>query len=167
VYSSYHPGNGAYQTLTVTATETATPNLQLGIFFAASCTAYIDNAMLVVGSQPADYVPMHPADDLARCLRYYEAIGVQGGNDIAVRGWAGAAGQGIDATILWRAIKPVTPTVTKNYNWAVANTATTAPSVVGASVSGCRLELNATAANLDTYAVNANANNYVSVEANP
>ena len=22
--------------------------------------------------QPADYVPLHPADDLARCLRYYE-----------------------------------------------------------------------------------------------
>ena len=31
--------------------------------------------MLVVGSQPADYVPLHPADDLARCLRYYEIVG--------------------------------------------------------------------------------------------
>ena len=28
--------------------------------------------MLVVGSQPSDYAPLHPVDDLARCLRYYE-----------------------------------------------------------------------------------------------
>src|SRR5215471_2198379 len=76
-YSGYHSGSGAYQTLTVTATLSPAPTLlQWCVFFAASCTAYLDNACLVVGSQPATYVPLHPADDLARCLRYYEAMGV-------------------------------------------------------------------------------------------
>src|SRR5262252_9445345 len=74
-YSTYHTGSGAYQTLTVTATLTPAPTIvQLCVFFAASCTAYLDNAMLVVGSVAADYAPLHPADDLARCLRYYEKI---------------------------------------------------------------------------------------------
>ena len=47
----------------------------MSISIAAAGTYYVDNAMLVVGSQPADYAPLHPADDLARCLRYYEIIG--------------------------------------------------------------------------------------------
>jgi hypothetical protein len=73
VYSSFHTGNGAYQTLSVTATIPADATVvNSGVVFAASCTAYLDNASLVVGSQPANYVPLHPADDLARCLRYYQ-----------------------------------------------------------------------------------------------
>jgi hypothetical protein len=73
VNGAYHSGGGAYETLTVTATMGS--GVQAGnaaVNFVASCTAYLDNAMLVVGSQRADYVPLHPADDLARCLRYYE-----------------------------------------------------------------------------------------------
>ncbi|MBO0884829.1 MAG: hypothetical protein J2P17_31760, partial [Mycobacterium sp.] len=74
-YSSFHSGNGTYQTLTVTVTLDPTATLiQLLVYFAATCTAYLDNAMLVVGSQPANYVPLHPADDLARCLRYYQIL---------------------------------------------------------------------------------------------
>jgi hypothetical protein len=30
--------------------------------------------MLVIGQIPADYVPLHPADELARCQRYYQRI---------------------------------------------------------------------------------------------
>ena len=76
-YSPYHTGNGQYQTLTVTRTLPAT-GTQIGVVIWADggvgATFYIDNAMLVVGSVAADYAPLHPADDLARCLRYYELV---------------------------------------------------------------------------------------------
>jgi hypothetical protein len=80
-------------------------------FLGAAATAYIDNAMLVVGSQAANYVPMHPADDLARCLRYYETIVPPGAG-----GWIGY-GQcyaATNANVAWRYLvqKPVTPTIT-------------------------------------------------------
>ena len=40
--------------------------------------------MLVVGSVAADYAPMHPADDLARCQRYYQTLGRNGTGAIVV-----------------------------------------------------------------------------------
>src|SRR5215472_11240200 len=69
-YGNYHSGSGNYETLTVTLTVTG--NAFVGLYITASCTAYVDNASLVAGSQPANYVPLHPADDLARCKRYYQ-----------------------------------------------------------------------------------------------
>jgi len=75
-YGSYHTGNGQYQTLTVSVTAAQTSGLTavgptVALNMDALGTFYLDSAMLVIGSQPCDYVPMHPADDLARCLRYY------------------------------------------------------------------------------------------------
>ncbi len=60
--SAFHSGGGAYETLTVTATLGAavTGTNILQVSFAVACTAYLDNAMLVVGSQAADYAPLHP-----------------------------------------------------------------------------------------------------------
>ena len=109
--SSFHTGSGAYQTLTVTNTIPADANAgaNAGVFLAASCTAYLDNAMLVVGSVPADYAPLHPADDLARCLRYYE---VDSGTSVPI-GTAQAYGTGaFQVMVRFRAIKAVVPTVT-------------------------------------------------------
>ena len=72
---TFHTGGGAYETLTMTRTvAAAATGLNVAVWFTASCTAYLDNAMLVVGSVAADYAPLHPADDLARCQRYYEKI---------------------------------------------------------------------------------------------
>ena len=111
-YGAYHTGGGAYQTLTVTATVTAgAANVFAAISFMASCTAYIDNATLVVGNQPADYAPLHPADDLARCLRYYERFSAATGTlPLAV----GQAYSGTNALIVvpMKVIKPVNPTIT-------------------------------------------------------
>lgn len=74
-WSTYHPGGGAVATLSVT--HTVTPAATFVYVFveisAASDTARVDSAVLVLGSVPADYAPLHPVDDLARCLRYYEA----------------------------------------------------------------------------------------------
>jgi hypothetical protein len=112
VYSGFHTGSGAYQTLTVTyAVPTDATQVILSIWFAASCTAYLDNAMLVVGSQAANYVPMHPADDLARCLRYYEAL--VGGTTNEFVGTAACVSTTTAYTSkTMRVVKAVTPTMT-------------------------------------------------------
>ena len=133
-YSSFHPGDGTYRTLTVTATADAAVVVGPIVYFAASCTAYLDNAMLVVGSVPADYAPLHPADDLARCLRYYEipvALGIPrlSGNN--------GANNNIPyyLTIPFRVPKPVSPTITMVGTWTYAggNGAPTlnSPSIIG------------------------------------
>lgn len=120
-YSSYHTGDGTYQTLTATATP---PNDSGAVYvephFAASCTAYIDNATLVVGPVAADSVPLHPADDMARCQRYYELFGVPGSNDTVLGGYQ-AAGGTLYLYPRWRVKKAVTPTVTKVGTWLVSN----------------------------------------------
>lgn len=84
-YGSYHTGGGSYETLTVTATvAAAAASLAVGIFFAATCSgadsAYLDNAMLVVGSVAATYTPLHPVDEWLRCARYYRTWVVPASN---------------------------------------------------------------------------------------
>jgi hypothetical protein len=64
---------GTWTTVSVTLTQTDVSVWYIGLFFHTVATFWLDNAMLVVGSVAADYAPLHPADDLARCLRYYEA----------------------------------------------------------------------------------------------
>lgn len=76
--SSFHNGNSTYQTLTVTQ---AISNSSNAITFlmgavvtgdAANTTVYFDSGTVVIGSNPASFVPLHPAIDLVRCQRYYE-----------------------------------------------------------------------------------------------
>jgi len=134
-YSSYHPGSGGYQTLTVTITvPTDATYVWLQIFFTASCTAYLDNAMLVVGSTPADYVPMHPADELARCLRYYEGYSRTNGGNFFV-GYAFNSTSMV-GSYFWKAVKAVTPTLTLSpaANWRVEGSSVQTCSTVGLSV---------------------------------
>src|SRR5262245_38938180 len=53
---AYHSGGGQYETITLTYAIAATATaLNAAVQFDASCTAYVDNAMLVVGSVAADY----------------------------------------------------------------------------------------------------------------
>lgn len=74
-FGAYNVGTG-WETLSLTWTVSgaATQIVVEVNCDVASCTAYLDNATLVVGSQAADYAPLHPADELARCLRYYELL---------------------------------------------------------------------------------------------
>ena len=109
-FSAYHTGDGTYQTLSMTGTLIAGgTGGYVQVRFAASCTAYLDNAMLVVGSQAADYVLLHPADDLARCLRYYEpfALGSLSGTTFQAISTTQAIG-----SLRFSTPKPVTPTIT-------------------------------------------------------
>jgi len=159
-YSTYHTGNGAYQVLTVTAAPVAgTQIIQPFISFSGSCTAYIDNAMLVVGSVPADYAPLHPADDLARCLRYYE----NACTSVLHAGWSGAASEAIGSVLRSQARKPVAPTVTKVGSWSVANCGQ--PIVAGADNDGGQLYALSSAIGHVQFAASGTA--YVSCEANP
>jgi hypothetical protein len=111
VYSpNYHTGNGIYQTLSVTYTVPANAtNLVTSIFLSAGTAQafYVDNAMLVIGQIPADYVPMHPADELARCQRYYQRIGA---GQMGV-GYVNAASQVI-AQVPLKATMAIVPSTT-------------------------------------------------------
>jgi hypothetical protein len=112
VVSSFHPGGSTWQRLTVTATtNAATTDVQVSLALSASGTFQFDNAMLVVGSQPANYAPLTPADDLARCLRYYTLYNTIGGNQILGVGHASAA---TNAYVPWRfpVVMAVIPTIT-------------------------------------------------------
>jgi len=163
-YSAFHTGDGTYQSLTATyAVPSNNATIQVVVYFAASCTAYLDNAMLVVGSQPCDYVPMHPADDLARCLRYYEVLGETSG-EISLTSYAGAASAPFDWTLPYKARKAVTPTVTKNGTWSLANASQ--PALNGSGVGSVVVRVTGTATGTVS-AVNTAAGTNITVEANP
>src|SRR5215471_5506603 len=164
--STNHSGSGTYETLTATlAVGASATDVRVGIYFAASCTAYVDNANLVVGSQPADYVPLHPADDLARCLRYYELIGEGVGSGWVMGGTvATAASQAIWLTVPYKARKAVAPTVTKNGTWQVANCAQ--PTVWQSSSNDTILLATSSAAGAANFYANAAGQN-LTIEANP
>ena len=161
-YSAFHTGNGAYQTLTVTCPAVTSATGYLQIYFAASCTAYLDNAMLVVGSQPCDYVPLHPADDLARCLRYYEKVGPSG-NYPQISTYTSAGG-GFFFPVPWAAKKAVTPTVTINGTFAYVNAS-------GATIAGAGTvdgaSFGATATALGSCIVYSNNSGFLTAESNP
>src|SRR5262245_8471284 len=75
-YGAYHTGSGAYQTLAVTLTVSATAtNLRPSLALGASCTAFLDSATLVVGNPAPAFVPLSPTDDWLRCWRYYQVWG--------------------------------------------------------------------------------------------
>ena len=143
-FGSFHTGDGTYQTLTVTAPVAATAiNVVVVIHLATSCTAYIDNACLTVGSQPATYVPMQPADDLARCLRYYHKV------KAAVRLNATGA-QSNWTPVPYKTSMPVTPTFTLGTPDFVANLQAGSPSFAGATADGAIFTITSNATG-DTY----------------
>jgi hypothetical protein len=153
-----------YSTLTGSFLVAATSNqLYIGIYFESAATFYVDNAMLVVGSVAADYAPLHPADDLARCLRYFQYIGASGAGDIIVSGIASAGGQTIYTTLVC-AEKAVSPTVTILGTWNVSNSGQ--PAVAASSVRAVRVSAAALAAG-QFYTFNGTAGNYIQLEANP
>jgi hypothetical protein len=76
------------------------------ITLAAVGNAYLDNATLVVGSVAADYAPLHPADDLARCLRYYEKV------KATTRFNAVGAGAASFTPLPYKTTMAITPTIT-------------------------------------------------------
>lgn len=119
--------------------------ITVGLNFTGSCSWGMGEAMLVPGSVPADYAPLHPADDLARCQRYYEIL-VNGPEYSAI-------GQAFTTTaimmpIRFKVTKAVVPTIALSaaVNFALftasggqiaCNTATSS----GTTVNSTRLDL--------------------------
>lgn len=138
---------GTYETLSVTMPLTATNaggKIVCRIRFntgAMSGTYYIDNAMLVVGTVPADYAPLHPADDLARCMRYYQKWTVTGGGRFFCPGLA----YGTTNAFLMLPVKAPfggTPTVSFSAvgDFQVANSSAAGIGCTGLTVSGVASE---------------------------
>src|SRR5215467_3631052 len=164
-YGAYHSGGGQYETLSVTNFTFSGGFPMVGVEFGASGTFYLDNAMLVVGSVAADYAPLHPADDLARCLRYYEPlVSSAGGQVFYVSGYSAGAGGLVRNNWVFRSIKAVTPTVTKIGTWNISNAAQ--PTVNAFDTNSTLLYTTSVAAG-DTYTWPGTAGNNILAEANP
>jgi hypothetical protein len=102
-----------------------------------------------------------PADELARCLRYYEKIGPSA-NFPQVSTY-GAAGGNFATPLVWATKKAVTPTVTVNGTFAYVNgSAVTASS---GTVDGCLFGATITA--LGAVIVYSNSSGFITAEANP
>jgi hypothetical protein len=163
-YSAYHSGSGAYETLTVTAPiAAATTTVLAMVSFAASCTAYVDSTVLVVGTSAPPYAPLHPADEMSRCQRYYE---VHGGVVNSVDWNLYSTGAGVTSNVTMPiARKAVTPTVTRNGTWALSN-ASAQPTAANPSMSSYRMYCPATAAGMVEYSPDS-ADDTVTIEGNP
>jgi hypothetical protein len=163
-FSAYHTGNNQWQRLVATyQVQAADTVLFVNVESNnASATSLLDNAMLVAGVQAADYVPLHPADDLARCLRYYEVIGDAGYVPI-IGSYTGAGGI-IYGFMRCLARKAVNPTLTKNGTWQVSNCSQ--PVVLGNTADGLSMQGTVTGAGYGYFAAAAAGQN-VTVEANP
>ena len=155
-----HAGDGSYHTLTVTATLSSSATaFYVGVALSASCTAYVDNAMLVPGSTSASYVPLPYAEEWDRCLRYYE---VHGNVNAFLNFQSGIAGLHI-YSLLFSERKAVSPTMTKNGTWYAANCGQ--PTVGNSAVHGYTLSITPTS-NLWQSACTASGQN-ITAEANP
>lgn len=160
--SAFHSGSGGYETLSVTAPVAPNGSI-LSVYFIVSATGtfYLDNAMLTFGSA-ADYFPIVPADDLLRCLRYFEVIAPAAGLYWAL-GYGAAAG----SQVLWPysiTPKAVLPTVTKLGNWTLINA--TGMSLNNVSKNTVSVYVTATAAG-GTGTYPADATGTFTLESNP
>lgn len=166
--SSYHTGGSTWETLKVTHTIDAAAgnNVFVIVAFGVSCTAYLDNSTLVVGSVSMDYVPLHPADDLARCQRYYwiQNYVSSFGFGSFVGLYASAGSQGIGPTIYFPQEMMATPTVTKNGTWTVSNCGQ--PACSGAGKQGFVITGTSSAAGL-TYFVPDSSDDTITAVINP
>jgi len=175
-YGAYHSGDGTWQTLTVTrAVGTGATGADVRLALNASCTAYVDNACLVVGSQPANYVPLHPADDLARCQRYYKRYAAT--STIPIPGGQAYSAGGFVTTLLMAPQLAVVPTLTVSaagdWETSAANLAYIQCSSLAANVlhaQSCQL-IGGVASGLvagnATNLQNVSGNSWLAFEANP
>lgn len=114
VNGNFHSGSGNWEMLSVTQTLPV-DIVELSAYIwtrdagqGSTGVFYIDNAMLVFGPTPVDYVPESPAIEMLRCQRHYEKF-----ETYDVLPMINQA-SGVQTTIMARPIvkKAATPTVT-------------------------------------------------------
>jgi len=133
--SLYHSGDGTWQTLSVTVSLGACSYVAASAYFDTnSGVAYIDSAMLTIGTVASDFVPLHPADDLARCWRYYEIIGYP--SQVQTELALGAVYSTTTAAFQIHYIpKPIVPTVTIVGSPQITNSGGAVVAVTGGSAN--------------------------------
>jgi hypothetical protein len=155
-----------WQLITVTYTPVSDMTyVHCGLFFnMISCSAIVDNIMLVYGSVPCTYMPMHPADDLARCLRYYEIQYPE------LQAYVNASGNQIGSNLFFAVVKALSPTITKTGAFSFGGTVDPQSPIVGVraingAVHGYYYYLMSNGVGI--CACNATATSYITAEANP
>lgn len=119
-FSPYTGGTGSQRLVVSGLIGSAATIVNAGFLLdVGSATVEVNDATLCVGGVPLDYVPLHPAEDLARCLRYYEVHGAVA-SGLATFGYQ-AASSPLQQIITFAAPKGGAPTMTKNGTWAVSN----------------------------------------------
>jgi hypothetical protein len=164
-YSGYHTGDSTWQNLDVAnvAVPADATYVEYGLALGASGTVWIDNVMPVQGVACCDYAKSHPADEIARCQRYYEVQGGIADGSVAYYGNApGVNVQGFGKSFAVR--KAVIPTMTKGGTWNVTNCGQ--PQTTGPSVDGYFLSAGALAAGNMVFSPNS-ADDTITAEANP
>jgi hypothetical protein len=134
----------------------------------ASCTFYLDNATLVVGTQPVDYVPLHPNDDYERCLRYYERrpdAGTTG--EMIFSGYNATASDTNYCYVPFRVMKAVMPTYTLVGTWSVSNLNQPTLNSGQKSLDGVRIDVTATAIGKWYFQNYPGTSQWITAEANP
>lgn len=163
-YSAYHSGNDSWERLTATGyIDPATTRIEFSINFELAVTVYIDSAKLEEGGIATEYREQHPADELARCQRYYETRGKSGELYIAVDA-TGAQTYGI--YVPFSVSKSVTPTITLTGTWSISGVCG-APSVAGGNISitGCLVQTVSSGAGVGY--IQSGTLNHLTAEANP
>ena len=129
-----HPGDNQWHTLTATRTiqDGAAHSVALFLGFMASfggsapvvSQTYFDSATLVVGTNPAPFVPLHLAIDLARCQRYYEITGTTYGTTCRALGINNGSQYQLSNYVQFKATKRIIPTmtITGNIVWEQGST---------------------------------------------
>lgn len=155
---------GSFVTLTVSRAIGASEAgpLTVSIAVGAAGTYYYDNAMLVIGPAPAPYQPLHPAEELARCQRYFEVVG--GTSNALYLGGYNAAGANSGCSIFHKVTKGGVPTITKSGTWNVTNCAQ--PTVDAPSPELFRIFSAITALGAFFFTPNS-GDDYVTIEHNP
>lgn len=164
--STYHTGDGTWQTLRCTMTSPVPADatyVSLNVQFNANGTAYVDNVVLVPGQVAPDFYPLLPGEDLAICQRYYEVHGFEASNWPNIAGQATVAAQNFFAPFTYHVRKGGIPTVTKVGTWGALNCAQ--PSVQRNGTSGYTLNVVATASGV--LEATAPANGGITAEWNP
>jgi hypothetical protein len=169
-YGAYHTGDDTWQTLSVTSpvVPTDATYVMFKVVGSASHTFYVGAHATVVGTIGVDpYVAaLSPADDLARCLRYYEASPVANAAGDTFTGYAAAGGGQAYVWVRCKVQKAATPTLTKVGTWAVLSA--NQPTLSSPALDGFRVDFTSTAAGFFYVQVpNGGATAQWTVEANP
>jgi hypothetical protein len=176
-YGSYNVGTGEQTiSLTVTVPVGATVVRWAIICDVASCTVEINDATLCLGTAPLPYVPLHPAEEWARCQRYYQTQAGEAIGESLLVAFCYATTNALGTTHFTP--KSVIPSVTVtnptkfSVNSAVA-AAIACTALSGAAISKSRAQMSITVAsglvagNASHLFTNTDTTGLIAIEANP